>query len=680
MSHYQITKKVLFLFLLFSPTLASAEKHIPTFDEYFSLENVRTTKISPNGKKVIYTKRANDFENNQYLTQMWLYDAADNEHRQLTYGKKSASGITWSADSQWVFFKRDKKLLVMRVDGGEAKAIVLKQKGVLDYQLSDDLKTIVYTAEDDRKKLMKARKDNYGDFEVVREEAANTQLFSATLKDDFSIDGDEKKLTEQKDLSIWEFSINKDASKVLVTAGPSPRLVDLFKIEVYEIDVVSKALKQLTSTYGIESNAHYSPNEQRIVFNRSVGFQKNNQIFISSLDGKSEKLLSGGFDEDANIAQWNKKGIYFSAKQKTRQHLFIINPKSGKVNRVSSPESLIGSNFSIDKSGKNIAYIASDKTSLNELYTMRNGRIKKRTNQTEQIKDFYIADRQLIQWKAEDGSEIEGVLTKPHDFDSSKQYPLYVVTHGGPTGTDKPSLSWLGAWYPLDIWANKGALILQTNYRGSAGYGEAFRSLNWRDLGLGPAKDIIAGIKHLDKLGMIDTSKVGCLGWSQGGHISAMLATYSDVCSAANMGAGISNWETYYYNTDITQFTVEYFGKTPYEDKQIYQKTSPISYLNNAKTPVLIQHGENDNRVPVANAYELRQGLVDKGVDTSFLLYKKMGHGPRKPKTLRAVLTHTTEWFEYYLMGAEKPDFANPKFPDTEKDDKDEDEDEQSED
>ena len=103
------------------------------------------------------------------------------------------------------------------------------------------------------------------------------------------------------------------------------------------------------------------------------------------------------------------------------------------------------------------------------------------------------------------------------------------------------------------------------------------------------------------------------------------------------MGAGISNWATYYYNTDITPFTIQYLGADPAADPEIYAKTSPMTYVKQAKTPTLIQHGELDRRVPIANAYELRQGLEDRGVKVEMVVYKGFGHGITKPKASRAV-------------------------------------------
>jgi dipeptidyl aminopeptidase/acylaminoacyl peptidase len=270
--------------------------------------------------------------------------------------------------------------------------------------------------------------------------------------------------------------------------------------------------------------------------------------------------------------------------------------------------------------------------------------------------------RELITWQSDNGLEIEGVLTKPVGFEEGKRYPLYVRTHGGPTGTDRPLMSGSRSIYHPEVLAAEGdgALVLQTNYRGSAGYGEAFQTSNLKNLGIGPARDIIAGVKMLVEKGMVDPAKVACLGWSQGGHISAMLATYSDICTAAIMGAGISDWRTYYYNTDITQFTTEYFDATPLSDDAVYAKTSPVTYIDNAKTPVLVQHGENDARVPIANGYQFRQLLLDKGVEARMIVYSGMGHGPSKPKTRRAITEHALSWFREHLFAADKAEFVYP--------------------
>jgi dipeptidyl aminopeptidase/acylaminoacyl peptidase len=250
----------------------------------------------------------------------------------------------------------------------------------------------------------------------------------------------------------------------------------------------------------------------------------------------------------------------------------------------------------------------------------------------------------------------------PTDFDGSKPTPLLVQIHGGPTGIDRPVLLDT-RYYPTDVWVGRGALVLKVNYRGSAGYGEAFRQLNVRNLGVGDAWDVVSGIDDLVARGWVDPARVGCMGWSQGGYISAFLTTSTTKCKAVSVGAGISNWATYYYNTDITPFTIQYLGDDPIDDPAIYEKTSPMSYIKDAATPTLIQHGENDRRVPIPNAYELRQGLEDRGVAVEMIVYKGFGHGINKPKSMRAVMRHNLEWFGHYLWGDATPRFTDPDVP-----------------
>lgn len=173
------------------------------------------------------------------------------------------------------------------------------------------------------------------------------------------------------------------------------------------------------------------------------------------------------------------------------------------------------------------------------------------------------------------------------------------------------------AHIPSKRFAAKGALILKPNYRGSAGYGFNFRALNVRNLGIGDYEDVIGGVDYLTATGMIDKNRVASMGWSQGGYISAFITCYSDRFKAVSVGAGISDWMTYYANTDIHPFTRQYLKGNPWDNPEIYRKTSPITYVNRAKTPTLIQHGDQDKRVPPPNAFELYQALKDHNVPRS---------------------------------------------------------------
>jgi dipeptidyl aminopeptidase/acylaminoacyl peptidase len=383
-----------------------------------------------------------------------------------------------------------------------------------------------------------------------------------------------------------------------------------------------------------------------------------------AVTGGTPQSISDAFDEDPGLLDWRANGIYFTGLQKTASHLFRLDPQSRAITRVSGPDALMGSSFSLAADLSQLAFVAASPTSLGEVFVTAAGAFapRKLTDMTAQLDRLIVGRPEIVSWKSQDGTLVEGVLVKPADFDASKRYPLLVQIHGGPTGIDRP-VPLATRYYPTDIWLGRGALLLKVNYRGSAGYGQRFRQLNVRNLGVGDAWDVVSGIDALVAKGWVDGARVGCMGWSQGGYISAYLTTSTTRCAAVSVGAGISNWATYYYNTDITPFTIQYLGDDPADDPEIYRKTSPMTFIKQAKTPTLIQHGENDRRVPIANAYELRQGLEDRGVAVEMVVYKGFGHGITKPKAMRAVMQHNLQWFNHHLWGDPKPDLSNPEVP-----------------
>jgi dipeptidyl aminopeptidase/acylaminoacyl peptidase len=379
--------------------------------------------------------------------------------------------------------------------------------------------------------------------------------------------------------------------------------------------------------------------------------------------GGTPTLVTTKFDEDAGLLAWRDEGIYFAAGQRTERHLFRIAPDGSGLKRLSSEGWVLGS-IAFAARAPEVAVTADRFDRYTEVYRSPLGELAldRVSDFDTQLSKFTLSRREVITWKSTDGAPIEGVLVKPHDFDPSKKYPLLFKIHGGPTGVDAQQKI-TGAdrrYYAMERFAAKGALVLMVNYRGSAGYGASFRALNVRNLGIGDAWDVESGLDHLAAQGIVDETRVGTMGWSQGGYISAFLTTHSSSrFRAASVGAGISDWMTYYVNTDIHPFTRQYLKADPWTDPEIYAKTSPITYIQRAQTPTLIQHGEKDARVPIPNAYELYQGLRDRNVPVRLAVYKGFGHGIDKPKSNRAVMTHNEEWFAKWIWG-ESPGETQP--------------------
>jgi dipeptidyl aminopeptidase/acylaminoacyl peptidase len=418
---------------------------------------------------------------------------------------------------------------------------------------------------------------------------------------------------------------------------------------------------------GTDGSPRWSPSGDRIAFETAGGLETyygNDQIGIVSASGGKPAIVIADFDEDAHLLAWRDEGIYFAALQRTERHLFRVMPDGSGLNRLTAEGWVLGPVAFAARVPK-VAVVADRFDRFTEVYRSPLDRLalERVSDFDSQLSKFTLGRREVISWKSTDGTTIEGVLVKPHDFDPSKKYPLLFKIHGGPTGVDAQQrlTSADRRYYAMERFAAKGALVLMVNYRGSAGYGEAFRSLNVRNLGVGDAWDVESGLDHLVRQGIVDETRVGTMGWSQGGYISAFLTTHSsERFRAASVGAGISDWMTYYVNTDIHPFTRQYLKADPWSDPEIYARTSPITYIRRARTPTLIQHGEKDARVPIPNAYELYQGLRDQNVPVRLAVYKGFGHGIDKPKSNRAVMTHNEEWFAKWIWG----EGANPSQPD----------------
>ncbi len=644
----------------------STSGRVPTIDDLLNMKTLAGSRISPDGQWVAYGVSETDWTQDAYITQVWVVNVSTGERRQLTTQAKGAGNPQWSPDSKWLAFTSTREenrsqIFVIRPDGGEAQRLTKAESSVGGYGWSADGRMIAFSASDPDSKEQKARVEKYGQFEQVRRDYVHSHLYTIDVAAALMAPQAGRKRTMGREFSVGGFDWSPDGRRIAFSATLNPDLIQGATADIYVVTLAQDsagrdAIAKIVSQPGPDNGPRWSPDGSQIAFSSAMGqtvyFARNSRIAIVSATGGMPRSVTNAFDENPGIVDWNSAGLFFSGSEKTASHLFKVDPGTAIIAKVSGPGDLMLGGASLTADGKTAAYTLSSPTALPELHVSPLGAWapKKLTVVTEQISGWSLASREVVSWKSKDGATIEGVLMKPANFDPNKKYPLLCVIHGGPTGIDRPALP-DRQYYPVDIWAARGALILKVNYRGSAGYGEKFRMLNIRNLGVGDAWDVISGVDNLIAKGWVDPKKVASMGWSQGGYISAFLTTSSDRFAAISVGAGISDWATYYYNTDITPFTINYLGDDPVDDPAIYEKTSPVSYAKSAKTPTLIQHGELDRRVPIANAYQLRQTLEDRGVPVEMMVYKGFGHGINKPKSMRAVMEHNLRWFNHYLFG-----------------------------
>ncbi len=662
---------------VFTNMLIAQVSKDPSFEEVISLQTASNATISPNGSHILFTSQTADWKENRYDTELWISKDGLRPIQLTNNVKNSSSTPKWSPDGKWIAFlsKRLEKtqIQVIRSAGGESFQITNTKSNISNFEWSQDGLKIAFLQAEDKSKEEKEEKEKYGGFAVedvnyslnqlwiidFNPEQFHKMLLPQQMKDSVFMEKSKPKLLiETAEFSVNNFKWSPDGQKIAFGHQPNPFIISFLKEDISIYDFSSKSYNVLVNNSSRDNFVDWAPDSKTILYQSSLSdstsnFYLNRKLFSINIDGSKNRQLAKDFDENLSNIQWNKNGIFGIAWQKTLRPLIKIHPKDGSTTILTSkPERIFSYSFS--KDANKIAYTGVNDDDLTEVYsndyTLK--KAKKITEFTKQIEHWSVAKSEVISWKSEDGAIIEGVLHKPEDYDANKKYPLLVIIHGGPTGISTPSAT-PSYVYPMIQWLNKGALILRPNYRGSAGYGEKFRSLNVENLGVGDAWDVLSGVQYLANMGIIDGDKVGSMGWSQGGYISAFLTTNSDKFKAISVGAGISNWMTYYVGTDIHPFTRQYLKATPWSNKSIYEKTSPMTNINNASTPTLIQHGEFDRRVPPANAYELFQGLQDVGVETKLVIYKGFGHGITKPKERLAATWHNWQWFAKYIWEEE---------------------------
>ncbi len=684
-----------------APVAAQAGIPGPSFEEVISLRNAGDAAISPDGGSVAFEVRSTDWEANRFDTEIWLARDGEEPFQLTRTAGGGSSGARWSPDGRWVAFLADRgdkqQIFMIRAAGGEATALTNHEPGIGSFAWAPDGRRIAFTAEEPKPAHSKALEKRFGSFEIDDAGYRMSHLWLVDAAPAASAAAEEApcplpppeaapvdsagrilpnsdstapppsgtckplpepvRLTAGDSMTVNDFAWSPDGREIAFSHRRDPLINSSATSDISVMEIGAGAIRPLVRGPGYDGGVVWSPDGKSIVFQSAGGdtisnFYRNGQLLRIAAGGGEAMRLAAGFDEEIGGLEWTPAGLFGIAWQgAAARRLVRIDPASGAVQIVpGGPEIISGATFSAD--GRSAAFTGQTPATLAEIYRSPVNRLRPvaLTRMTEQIRGWPVGTAELVQWQSTDGATIEGVLHKPADFDPARKYPLFVVIHGGPTGIDYPAPV-PGYVYPVVEWLAKGALVLRPNYRGSAGYGEAFRSLNVRNLGVGDAWDVLSGVDHLVAQGIVDTTRMGAMGWSQGGYISAFLTTTSNRFRAISVGAGISNWMTYYVNTDIHPFTRQYLEATPWQDPEIYAKTSPITYIAQAATPTLIQHGEFDRRVPIANAYELLQGLRDHSVPAKLIVYNGFGHGITKPKERLAAMWHNWQWFGEHLWG-----------------------------
>jgi dipeptidyl aminopeptidase/acylaminoacyl peptidase len=266
------------------------------------------------------------------------------------------------------------------------------------------------------------------------------------------------------------------------------------------------------------------------------------------------------------------------------------------------------------------------------------------------VNDSTFASLQLgrtedVEFKNKDGLTVGALLTKPAGFDASKKYPLLLRIHGGPNGQDQHLFQ-----FERELFAAHGYVVLQVNYRGSSGRGQAWKKAIFADWGNKEVQDLLAGVDHVLSLGFVDAERLGIGGWSYGGILTDYTIATTTRFKAGTSGAG-SALQTSMYGTDQYIFQYENELGAPWKNPKLWEKLSyPFYKADRIKTPTLYMGGEKDFNVPIAGSEQMYQALKSLGVPTQLVVYPGQFHGISRPSFVKDRYDRYLGWYDKYLM------------------------------
>ncbi len=261
-----------------------------------------------------------------------------------------------------------------------------------------------------------------------------------------------------------------------------------------------------------------------------------------------------------------------------------------------------------------------------------------------------LAPTERIRYASVDGWQIDALFTTPLPEARKEDAPppLVVSVHGGPSG------AWSDNWdqYRSQMLAAAGFAVLRANIRGSMGHGVTFSDAVIGDGGGKDFQDLLHGIDYLIERGLVDGQRVGIMGWSYGGFMTAWAVTQITRFKAAVMGAGVCDFHSFHAQTNIPDWDMRFLSKepiSPLEQPDIYRKFSAITYANRVETPTLIVHGEQDDCVPINQAYAFNRALQERHVPVELVVYPREGHGLSEKEHILDYQQRFVKWFEKYL-------------------------------
>jgi dipeptidyl aminopeptidase/acylaminoacyl peptidase len=466
------------------------------------------------------------------------------------------------------------------------------------------------------------------------------------------------------DLYVYEYDWSPDGTQFAATAAHGSGDNNWYVAELYSIDTATGAARSLIKPRMQIAVPRWSPDGRWIAYIGGLMSDEgiaSGDVYLIPAGGGETRNLTPALPGSAYWLAWrpNSRDMVLAEALAGGTGLAQLDTRTGALHlRWQGEETIRGPadfarGISLASDGESSAVI---RESFDHPPAVWSGRIGAWTLVAAGTgaKPGGWGKAESVQWRSDEFS-VQGWLLPPASVDPTRKYPMVVWIHGGPAWLTSPS--WPA---PLDdsrvvLLATRGYYVFFPNPRGSAGSGENFKRANVKDFGGGDLRDILAGIRQVVATRPVDDRRIGLAGWSYGGYMTMWALTQTQRFGAAVVGAGVSDWLSYYGENGVDEVLIPYFGASVYDDPAVYAKSSPINYVKNVKTPTLLMVGDSDVECPPPQSYEYWHALKTFKVDTQLVIYPHEGHQFTDPAHALDVMQRMVAWFDDHMPAYAKP-------------------------
>jgi len=608
-------------------------------DKALDIRELSDLQFSPDGKRVAFTVQEPP-ATKPAQRHIWVYETGSHELYQWTNSSKSEQTPRWSPDGRTLAFLSDREdsmqIWLMPVSGGEAIKLTSAKNSVETFRWSRDGKQIAFLAPDPRTADEEKKQRDQDDARVIDVDRKPTRIWIAEVR---------TKTVKRVTSGPWHFRDLEwmpDGKHLLASGTDQPAVERRGMERLYSVAIEDGKMEQILAPKGPFQRIQVSPQGTSVAFVSSPEDGPSAQdLFLLPLDTRIPRNLTGPIkDRPVTQFQWlDDSGLAALFNSGFHTDLTAVGATPRKL---VSDDSLEVSAFSVSPEGA-VVYVAQSAAVPPELWA--NGKVVSHFN--DALAAAGLERPELYRYQTFDGTGIEAALFRGAGANPALPQPLVVLIHGGPAG------AWSNRFDALtQLLVSRGYTVMQPNIRGSVGYGQKFLASNRGDWGGGDFRDVMAGVDDLVRRKVADPSRLAIGGWSYGGYMAEWAITQTGRFKAAISGAGMADLATE-FGTEARPEGDEWYYDTPYENLAGFQKSSPIVYIKNAKTPTLILQGEADTTDPISQSQMLYRGLKRYNVPAEFVVYPREPHGLRERNHIVDRYRRSLEWIEKYLGKAE---------------------------